>query len=133
MSDLTMTHGAFSWMELHCNDGGKAQAFYKDLLDWETKTVDVGVGPYTMIMNGETMVGGFPAMETETPGWLPYVTVDDVDARIAKAKALGARVVMEPMSVPNVGRMGTVADPVGGVIALITFEAPQEACPAPDA
>jgi predicted enzyme related to lactoylglutathione lyase len=127
MSDPTNTHGAFSWMELHCNDGNKAKAFYKDLLGWDTKTADVGVGPYTMIMNGETMIGGFPAMETDAPRWLPYVTVDDVDMRIAKARALGASVVMEPMSVPSVGRMATIVDPVGGVIALITYEAPSEA------
>ncbi|MHA7774388.1 VOC family protein [Roseibium sp. M-1] len=127
MSNAMTTHGAFSWMELHCGDGDKAKSFYKDLLGWETKDMDVGVGPYTTILNGETMVGGIPPMEAETPRWLPYVTVDDVDARIAKAKSLGATVAMEPMSVPSVGRMATIVDPVGGVIALITFEAPPEA------
>lgn len=126
MSTPSQTHGTFSWMELHSNQGDKAQAFYKDLLGWETQTADVGVGPYTMIMNNEDMIGGFPSMETETPRWLPYVTVDDVDARIERARSLGATIAMEPFSVPNVGRMATLVDPVGGVIALITYEAPAE-------
>ncbi|CTQ44754.1 VOC family protein [Roseibium aggregatum] len=127
MSTPSQTHGAFSWMELHCADGAKAQAFYSDLLGWGTRTVDVGVGPYTMIMNNENMIGGFPSMETESPRWLPYVTVDSVDARVEKARALGATIAMEPMSIPNVGRMATIVDPLGGVIAMITYEEPTDA------
>jgi len=126
MSTPSQTHGDFSWMELHCNDGDKAQTFYKDLLGWETKTADVGVGPYAMIMNNDAMIGGFPSIETDSPRWLPYVTVDDVDVRVEKAKSLGATIAMEPFSVPTVGRMATIVDPVGGVIALITYEAPSE-------
>jgi predicted enzyme related to lactoylglutathione lyase len=127
MSTPSQIHGTFSWMELHCADGAKAQAFYSDLLGWGTKTVDVGVGPYTMIMNNENMIGGFPSMETESPRWLPYVTVDSVDARVEKARALGATIAMEPMSIPNVGRMATIVDPLGGVIAMITYEEPTDA------
>ncbi|MEO0980013.1 MAG: hypothetical protein AAFY24_22305, partial [Pseudomonadota bacterium] len=54
------------------------------------------------------------------------LTVDDVDARVEKAKALGATITGEPMTVPGVGRMATLIDPVGGVLALITYEAPAE-------
>jgi hypothetical protein len=80
-----------------------------------------------MIMNNENMIGGFPSMETESPRWLPYVTVDSVDARVEKARALGATIAMEPMSIPNVGRMATIVDPLGGVIAMITYEEPTDA------
>ncbi|MDN3718138.1 hypothetical protein QW131_00160 [Roseibium salinum] len=52
MSNPSETHGAFSWMELHCNDAGKAKSFYTSLLGWGSETVDVGVGPYTMVTNG---------------------------------------------------------------------------------
>ena len=127
MSTPSQTHGAFSWMELHCRDGEKAEGFYKSLLDWGTETVDVGVGPYTMIRNEDGMIGGFVSLETDTPRWLPYVTVDDVDARVEKARSLGATIAMEPMSVPSVGRIATIVDPVGGVLAMITYEAPTEA------
>ncbi|QDG79262.1 VOC family protein [Labrenzia sp. PHM005] len=122
MSNPMQTHGTFSWMELHSGDGAKARAFYTDLLDWGTEDMEMPDATYTVIKNGEDKVGGFPPMAADKAHWLPYVTVDDVDARVAKAKALGATVLAEPFSVPTVGRMATISDPVGGVIALITYE-----------
>lgn len=126
MSNPSETHGAFSWMELHCNDAGKAKSFYTSLLGWGSETVDVGVGPYTMVTNGGEKIGGLPDMPADTPRWLPYVTVDDVDARVEKARSLGATVTSEPMDIPQVGRFAILSDPVGGVIGLITYEAPSE-------
>ncbi|GAB4518802.1 MAG: hypothetical protein Tsb0019_19050 [Roseibium sp.] len=126
MSNPMQTHGAFSWMELHSGDSARAKEFYKGLLGWETEDMAMPDMTYSVIANGSNKIGGFPPMAAETPRWLPYVTVDDVDARTAKAKTLGATVAMEPSSVPGVGRMATLVDPVGGVIALITYEAPAE-------
>jgi len=125
MSNPMQTHGAFSWMELHSADGGKARTFYTDILGWGTEDMDMGSATYTVITNGEDKLGGFPPMVAETPRWLPYITVDDVDARTAKARDLGATVVSEPTTIPGVGRMATIADPVGGVVALITYESMQ--------
>jgi len=124
MSNPMQTHGAFSWMELHSGDSAKAKDFYKSLFGWGLEDMEMPGMTYTVIANGEDKIGGFPPMPAETARWLPYVTVDDVDARVEKAKTLGATVAMEPMSVPTVGRMATIVDPVGGVIALITYEAP---------
>ncbi|WP_428643357.1 VOC family protein [Roseibium sp.] len=124
MSNPMQTHGAFSWMELQSGDADKAKAFYSSLLDWGTETIDVGAGAYTMIANGDDKIGGFTPPMNGARGWLPYVTVDDVDARVEKARSLGATITSEPVSIPNVGRFATLTDPVGGVIALITYEAP---------
>lgn len=126
MSNPMQTHGAFSWMELHSGDSGKAKDFYTSLLGWGTEEMEMPGMTYSVITNGEDKIGGFPQEASDTPRWLPYVTVDDVDARVEKAKALGATIAMEPFSVPSVGRMATIVDPVGGVIALITYEAPSE-------
>ncbi|MEP2707058.1 MAG: VOC family protein [Roseibium sp.] len=125
MSDSMQTHGSFSWMELHSGDGSKAKAFYTDLLGWGTEDMEMPGATYTVITNVGDKVGGFPPMAAEQARWLPYVTVDDVDARVHKAKSLGATILAEPFSVPGVGRMATISDPVGGVIALITYESMQ--------
>ncbi len=122
MSNPMQTHGAFSWMELHSGDNARAKEFYKGLLGWSTEEMEMPGATYTVIANGEDKIGGFPPFGTDTPRWLPYVTVDDVDARVETARSLGATILSEPMSVPGVGRMATLADPVGGVIALITYE-----------
>jgi len=126
MSNPMQTHGAFSWMELHSGDNGRAKDFYTGLLGWGIDEMEMPGMIYSVIANGEEKIGGFPPEASETPRWLPYVTVDDVDARVEKAKSLGATIAMEPFSVPGVGRMATLVDPVGGVIALITYEAPTE-------
>lgn len=126
MSNPMQTHGAFSWMELHSGDGAKAKAFYTSLLGWGLEDMEMPSMTYTVIANGGDKIGGFPPMAAEAPRWLPYVTVDDVDARVAKAKALGATIAGEPMTVPGVGRMATLIDPVGGVLALITYETSAE-------
>jgi predicted enzyme related to lactoylglutathione lyase len=44
--------------------------------------------------------------------------VSDVDASAAKAKQLGARFFVEPMSIDGVGRMAVMADPQGAVSAI---------------
>ncbi|MEP3048438.1 MAG: VOC family protein [Roseibium sp.] len=122
MTNSMQTHGAFSWMELYSGDSAGAKAFYTGLLGWETEDMPMPDAVYTIIKNGEEKVAGFPPMQSDEARWLPYVTVDDVDARIEKAKSLGAKVLSEPMTIPGVGRMATICDPVGGVIALITYE-----------
>ena len=44
--------------------------------------------------------------------------VRDADAATAKAKELGAKVYVEPMTMENVGRWSVIADPQGAVLAL---------------
>jgi predicted enzyme related to lactoylglutathione lyase len=48
--------------------------------------------------------------------WGSYVTVDDVDAATERARTRGAKVVVEPMDIPGMGRFSGVLDPHGAVI-----------------
>jgi hypothetical protein len=57
--------------------------------------------------------GGVP------PHWLPYVAVDDVDAAIARARKLGATILLSPEDIPGVGRFGMLEDPTGAVLAIM--------------
>ncbi len=111
--------GEFSWNELVSNDVGAAKAFYGGLFGWQTEAFGVGTD-YALFKQGDTMVGGL--MQCPKPGlpshWLPYVTVADVDASAAKAKSLGAQVVMEPFDVPGVGRIAVLLDPQGAAIGV---------------
>ena len=52
--------------------------------------------------------------------WLPYVYVDDVDGTNSEAVADGSRLTGDIMEIPNIGRFGTILDPEGATIALIT-------------
>jgi predicted enzyme related to lactoylglutathione lyase len=46
-----------------------------------------------------------------------YIMVADCDANTAKAKQLGGRVCMGPMTIEKVGRMSVISDPQGAVFA----------------
>ena len=51
------------------------------------------------------------------PTWMPYVEVDDVFALTARARELGASVLLEPREGPA-GWRSVVADRASGEIAL---------------
>ena len=54
------------------------------------------------------------------PHWMAYITVDDVDAIIEKAKNKGATVVAEPRDIPNTGCFAVIKDPQGALVAVYT-------------
>jgi predicted enzyme related to lactoylglutathione lyase len=118
-------HGAPSWFELHTRDHATAVAFYRNVFRWETTAVaDSDEFRYTTMRNpdGEGELAGImDAKAFLPPGeeahWSVYWEVDDVDATLAKVKALGGSVVMEPESTPY-GRLATVADPAGAQFKL---------------
>jgi predicted enzyme related to lactoylglutathione lyase len=49
---------------------------------------------------------------------MAYITVDDVDATMEKAKSKGATVIAEPRDIPNTGRLAVMRDPKGALIAV---------------
>lgn len=125
MSDSPMTtHGAPSWISHNGPDPAAARKFYEEVLDWQVADLPMQDGSsYPGIMVGQAPVGGF-APQPETEGrWLVYITVEDVDRHFAAALKAGATSVSAPADVPGVGRIGTLKDPFGAVIAFITYEA----------
>ena len=58
--------------------------------------------------------------------WLPYFAVDDADATAARARELGAQVVMGPEDLPNVGRFCLLQDPQGAMFYAIKLAYPAD-------
>ncbi len=57
-----------------------------------------------------------------SPYWGIYITVDDVDSTAKLAGELGARILVPPRDIPNVGRFCVIQDPQGAVISAITYK-----------
>jgi len=109
----------FVHVELHTKDLPKAREFYERLFRWELKDMPMpGGGSYTLIGVGEGVGGGMMADTHVPPHWLAYVGVDDVRAKTAQAKSLGAVVLQDVMDVGEYGTMSVIRDPSGAVIAL---------------
>jgi predicted enzyme related to lactoylglutathione lyase len=124
--DVFKTHGAFSWSELTTTDPKAASEFYGTLFGWKIETMDMGTGPYHVVKIGDASVGGIMGKPPGAPAGMPsmwgcYVTVDDVDATLAKVRSLGGGVLMEPMEVKGVGRMAMIRDPQGAMLSVITY------------
>jgi len=121
--------GAFCWADLSTPDVAGAKRFYEAVFPWHLAPGEKDPSGYLHIKNGDHFIGGVPPAgyrDPKTPPhWLLYFQVVSSDASTAKAKELGARVYMEPMSMEGVGRWSVVADPQGAVFAL--FEAPHHA------
>jgi hypothetical protein len=122
-------HGTFVWNELATHDVEAARAFYAEALGWTFEEFPLPQGPYWVAKSGERVVGGLGGMETgavpgDTPYWFAFVEVDDVDARLAKAAALGATVLQPPEDVPGVGRVAVLRDPTGAAIGWMTSPRP---------
>ncbi|WP_404402525.1 VOC family protein [Pelagibacterium halotolerans] len=119
--DPMKTHGAPSWLEHSGSDPAAARKFYEDTLGWTVNDMPMQDGSsYNAIVVGEAPVGGFSPMPGNN-GWTVYVTVDDVDARLEKAHAAGAKIASDATTVPGVGRMATITDPFGARLSLIDY------------
>ena len=118
-------HGVFSWNELMTTDVKSAQAFYGELLGWSLTPFEGGEMEYTIVKAGDRDVAGIMAIPPDSDGmpaaWGSYVTVDDVDARTARAEALGGKVCVPPRDIPNVGRFSVIGDPQGIMLGLISY------------
>ncbi len=123
MSHSMTTPGVAGWIEHSGPDAAAAKRFYSDVLGWTIADIPMKDGAgYSGIMISESPIGGFSPFPSDHGAWTIYITVEDVDARLAKAQAAGAKLLHGPMDVPGVGRMATIADPQGAHIAMITYE-----------
>ncbi len=115
--------GTPSWVELgSIPDIDKAVDFYGGLFGWdvpESENPEQTGGYRQAMLRGKPVAGMMPLMdEDQPPAWSSYLSVEDADATVAKAKQAGATVFAEPMDVMDLGRMAIFADPTGAVIGV---------------
>lgn len=118
-------HGLFGWADVAVMDMDAGRDFYTDLFGWEAMESPGGESmPYTIFTLSGAPVAGMGPLTPENlaagqpPVWSSYVIVDDADAVAAKARELGASLMMEPMEIPNSGKMFFAIDPVGAAIGF---------------
>ncbi len=120
--------GALCWSELTTRDPKKAEEFYTRLFDWATKHGAAStVQDYTEFGISKTqpfagMMGMPENMPADVPSyWMPYFQVANCDASVAKAKDLGARLMVGPNDISKTGRFAILSDPQGAMFAVFEF------------
>ena len=104
-------------LELHTADQAAASMFYARLLRWRPELIETRSGSYLALELGAGFAGGIVECGTQRPLWLPYVEVDQADESTARARQLGALVLLEPREGPA-GWRSVVSTPEGGEIGL---------------
>lgn len=122
MSDSKMQAGDFCWHELMTPNVEQAKKFYSHLFGWKAEDQDMGGFIYTIFKQGEKGVAGMlqtpPDKKDVPPHWMNYVCVDDIDATIEKAKALGATIVEDKTKAGDYGYLAIIRDPTGAYFAI---------------
>jgi uncharacterized protein len=104
-----------NYIELHTPDLDKARAFYGEMFGWSFKTAP-GPMRYDELDTHGGIKGG--AMPEQTPFWLQYIDVPDLDGAAAKAQRLGAKLLKGRTEVPGHGVFAVLTDPTGATFAL---------------
>ncbi len=121
-AEIVNEPGALVWNELNSKDPDAAASFYPKALGTAVTSFKEVPGYFTFNVDGRP-VGGMQRLGDDFPPgtpshWLAYFSVDDVDSTVdALVKANGS-VLAAPYDMVA-GRMSVVADPQGGVFAVI--------------
>jgi predicted enzyme related to lactoylglutathione lyase len=115
--------GHVGWRELSAGDGNKDFEFYSGLFGWtKTEAFDMGkMGVYQTFSTGDGMVGGMMTKMPEAPApfWLYYFNVEAIDAAVARVKAAGGRIALDPQQVPTGQWIAQCFDPQGAMFGLL--------------
>jgi predicted enzyme related to lactoylglutathione lyase len=113
--------------EIHAADMDRAQHFYEEMFGWSFR--EGGQADYRLIAtggDGPGIDGGMvrrrgPAPQGGEPvdAFVCTIGVDDLDAQLARAQALGGAVALPRMAVPGVGWLAYVRDCEGNILGMI--------------
>lgn len=116
----------FIWYELLADDVDAAQDFYARLLNWQVCDSGIPDRDYRILATGEGVaIGGLMQRPPGSPGgpvWLGYLPVVDVDESLGAIVEDGGRVLMPAWTMPGVGRMALVTDPLGAPFYIMASE-----------
>jgi predicted enzyme related to lactoylglutathione lyase len=127
LSGMTFTSeplvGKVIWRDLITEDIDAARRFYGGLFGWEFEESKGADGRrYVLARHGNVYVSGIVPVASPGDGmrlsrWLPYVSVADVDAAVARSASAGAAVAVAARNV-NLGRVAAIVDPEGAVLGF---------------
>lgn len=122
----TRSSGTSAWLDLSTTDTARTVQFYGGVFGWQFEDLGEGFGHDHLIRSGGALVGGLmnvagmtgPAGDALPPEWGVYLSVDDADARTARAQEAGAAAIVPPDAISETGRMAIIQDPTGAGIGL---------------
>lgn len=118
------THGSFCWLELGASDQTAAKRFYGDLFGWlpSDNPIDESTVYTIFRLQGHDVAGCYQLDPKQyigvPPHWMTYIQAEDADATAERAVSLGAKLIVDPFDVFDLGRMVSLQDPCGAYFCL---------------
>jgi predicted enzyme related to lactoylglutathione lyase len=116
--------GRFCWVDLAASDADAAKTFYGQMFGWMSSEQAADGGSFTRLRRSGQDVGSVYQLsarhlENGVPShWTPYVRVDDIDAVVQRAVALGGEIIVRPFAVAGTARIALILDCVGAQAGL---------------
>lgn len=112
-------------------DVKKSGIFYQNALGYELVNSGQinGSDKFLFVSEGyarAALMAISPQRQDVMPCWLPSLRVESVPETIAKAQQLGGTVLVSPRQDLFSGRTAVIADPSGGAIGIMEWDAEQE-------
>jgi len=124
-AEIVNEPNSLCWNEVYTRDSEADKRFYSEVFGWSAGRPSFPNAPesYTLWELGDRVVGGMMEMNDEfppdmPPHWRVCFAVSDTDGVVAKARELGATIVMEPMDMP-IGRFAALVDPQGASFTVM--------------
>ncbi|HKE45194.1 MAG TPA: VOC family protein [Steroidobacteraceae bacterium] len=117
--------GKIIWNDLITEDLAASKRFYENMFDWTFQDTTSSDGrPYALAKSGNVYVAGLLGVEPRRDGqkvsrWLPYASVQDVDAAVDRMKEAKGSLPVPARDV-RIGRVAVIVDREGAVMGLLS-------------
>jgi len=116
--------GQIVWYDLVTDDVEAVQTFYGGLFGWTFEQVQGDGVVYHVIRHGGEAIGGMAHADDgngdlSSSRWLSLMSVDDVDAAVARVEANGGTVHVGTTHNPTRGDLALVEDSEGAIFVLV--------------
>lgn len=118
--------GEWLWIGLAASDPEAESRWYASSFGYEVRAADPDAPAalrYVLESDGYARagIGRLPPESPSRPTWLGFVRVASVPETLARARALGARVLRESTGSGGSGDYAIVSDPLGGSVGLMQW------------
>ena len=115
-----MAHNLCHW-EIPADDPEALKTFYEKLFSWKftSEIIEGDDSPYLMFSTGENGVGGgIFKRPVSFSHIMNYIYTEKIEDEIAKARELGAEIMVDKAPVPGIGWYAIFKDPAGNLLGL---------------
>jgi len=122
--DTPAVLGAWVWAQLFSSDLEKTAEFYTSVFGYEVEQANhlENKDTYLFISNSKARAGIAPLPKdvSQRNRWVGFVSVDNINRSLVKAKKMGAKMIFSPNKTVLNGRIAIISDTSGALIGLLS-------------